>query len=154
MNQARRFLHSKEIYNKLDVFATDHSKIITIKIGAIKREIFLFLYCIYQVFSDSDSSEVSRESLSEDFSWVTSNPGSVEPRELSSSGDCSSPNLSGENIWRDSRARRESISSVGSSEYATPPGSPAPSSMVTADEGVFLYLHGSEPTQEDRQVGT
>ena len=50
------------------------------------------------------------------------------------------------------RTRNLSESSQGSSQYATPPTSPAPSSMLTADEGVFVWLGGSQPTQTDRQV--
>ena len=51
------------------------------------------------------------------------------------------------------RQRHGSGGSEGSSQYATPPSSPAPSSMVTADEGLVLWMEGLEATQSDRQVG-
>ncbi len=52
------------------------------------------------------------------------------------------------------RQRLDSLDSeAASSEYGTPPASPAASSLYTADEGDrMVWLEGEGPTQTDRQV--
>jgi len=119
-----------------------------------------------KVFSGSDSSEGSKD----DFSWVN---GPTDPRlpsdtvfgssavivektfeglaKTTSPVAISIPETNNDVAWMP-RTRNLSESSQGSSQYATPPTSPAPSSMLTADEGVFVWLGGSQPTQTDRQV--
>lgn len=122
-----------------------------------------------KVFSGSESSDHSRESISDDFSWFNNTSRSLDRSSVSGdTGDSYPPTFAdlAESIespaatvippitngdWR-GRKRTESGGSEGSSQYATPPSSPAPSSMVTADEGVALWLEGLEPTQTDRQV--
>ena len=56
-------------------------------------------------------------------------------------------------VWPGPRGRRDSLSSQDSSEYGTPPASPTPSSLYTADEGgAMVWIEGQGPTQTDRQV--
>jgi len=122
-----------------------------------------------KVFSGSESSDHSRESISDDFSWFNNNSRSLDHYPpFGDTADSYPPTFAdlSENIepavpptldtngdWRSTtRKRTESGGSEGSSQYATPPSSPTPSSMVTADEGVTLWLQGLEPTQTDRQV--
>ena len=103
--------------------------------------------CHLQVLSEGST---TTSTDSEDFSAFNT---AFSPQRVGSSRQNPRREEGGVVVWPGPRGRRDSLSSQDSSEYGTPPASPTPSSLYTADEGgAMVWIEGQGPTQTDRQV--